>query len=285
MSNSNAATGPVMARHVIHYHGTPVWGNAGAVHRQAVSDAGAFVSFARMDQMQASFIHAARVGLDNGAFSAWKRGIKIDWQQFYKRVEMHIDDPKLEFFVIPDVVEGGEEDNDQLIRELPAHLKEKAAPVWHLHESIERLIELCREWPRVCFGSSGEFAVIRTQQWHTRMTEAFRAIYIDHRFSTHIHGLRMLDGRVLGKYPLHTADSTNLACNIPKFREKYPAITRSIETADYCKGLSDPEVKRLVLQGRCAILKAAIEKVAPPSVKSWVDALLEKENARTEVFA
>lgn len=269
----------------IHYHGTPIWGVAGEIHRLAVSGAGAFVSFARMDQLQASFKHADSVGLDNGAFSAWKRGVKIDWNEFYKRVEKHFEDPKLAFFVIPDVIEGGERDNDQLISQLPAHLRDKAAPVWHLHESIERLVELCHEWPRVCFGSSGQYAVIRTAHWHARMNQAFKAIYVVNQFKTRIHGLRMLDGRVLGNYPLASADSTNLACNVPKYREKYPEITDSIKNADYCRGLIEEEIKRLILRGRCAILKSAIEAVSPPSVKEWVSAYLTKQNATEEVFA
>ncbi|MDI8978138.1 MFS transporter, partial [Salmonella enterica subsp. enterica serovar Lubbock] len=41
-------------------------------------------------------------------------------------------------------------DNDALIAKLPRCFKDKAAPVWHLHESLHRLVELCREWPRVC---------------------------------------------------------------------------------------------------------------------------------------
>lgn len=274
-----------MSTRVKHFHGTPIWGSAGAIHRLAVTGAGAFVSFARMDQIQASFQHAAEVGLDNGAFSAWKRGINIDWKQFYRRVEMHYDDPKLAFFVIPDVIEGGEEDNDKLIAELPAHLRDKAAPVWHLHESIERLIKLCHEWPRVCFGSSGQYAVIRTKPWHARMTEAFHAIYIQHQLKTKIHGLRMLDGRVLGNYPLSTADSTNLACNVPKFNEKYPELTESIRSADYCRGLSEAEIKHLILTGRCAILKSSIEKVTPPSVEEWTASFWAKNSVNAEAFA
>lgn len=270
---------------VIHYHGTPIWGSAGEVHRLAVSGAGAFVSFARMDQLNASFKHAEFIGFDNGAFSAWMRGVKIDWNNFYRRIETVYENPKLKFFVIPDVIDGGEEDNNRLISELPYHLRAKAAPVWHLHESIERLVELCQEWPRVCFGSSGEYAVIRTRQWHRRMCEAFEAIYVKRDFRTKIHGLRMLDGRVLGNYPLHTADSTNLACNVPKTREKYPDITAAIETADYCRGLSPEKVKQLVLAGRCSILKAAIEKVIPPSIDVWVSTHSSSIHARQEAFA
>ncbi|EBH9143039.1 hypothetical protein EJV33_23975, partial [Salmonella enterica subsp. enterica serovar Cerro] len=253
---------------VIHYHGTPVWGDAGNVHRIAVTGAGAFVSYARPDQLAASVKYALSVAIDNGAFSAWKRGLVINWQQFYQWLIPHYHHPKLSFFVIPDVVEGGEADNDALIAKLPRCFKDKAAPVWHLHESLHRLVELCREWPRVCFGSSGEYATIRTQLWHRRMSEAFETIYCKHSFSTQVHGLRMLDGRVLGNYPLATADSTNLACNVPKFEVKYPELTKAIREADYAKNLPEDELKAVILKRRCAILKNTIEAVSPPSIAS-----------------
>ncbi|MCS2161032.1 hypothetical protein MUU47_07810 [Scandinavium sp. H11S7] len=254
---------------VIHYHGTPVWGDAGNVHRIAVNGAGAFVSYARPDQLSASIKYALSVAIDNGAFSAWKRGLVIDWQQFYQWLIPHYHHPKLSFFVIPDVVEGGEADNDALISKLPRCFRSKAAPVWHLHESLNRLVELCREWPRVCFGSSGKYATIRTQLWHRRMSEAFETIYCKHSFSTQIHGLRMLDGRVLGNYPLSTADSTNLACNVPKFEVKYPELTKVIRDADYSRNLSEVELKTVILKRRCSILKNTIEAVVPPSISEW----------------
>ncbi|WP_420841813.1 MULTISPECIES: hypothetical protein [Enterobacter cloacae complex] len=252
-----------------HFHGTPVWGSAGDVHRIAVSGAGAFVSYVRPDQIAASLNYAAAVGIDNGAFSAWMRGLVINWCEFYEWLLGYYHHPKVAFFVIPDVVEGGESDNDALIRQVPSMFRDKAAPVWHLHESIDRLVELCREWPRVCFGSSGEYAVIRTERWHRRMQEAFETIYCKYTFQTRVHGLRMLDGRVMGNYPLATADSTNLACNVPKFNSKYPELTRAIREAEYSRGLSEKELKAVILKNRCAILKGAIEAVRPPSISEW----------------
>lgn len=253
-----------------HFHGTPVWGDAGSVHRIAVNGAGACVSHYRPDQLKASLEYASEVMLDNGAFSFWKNGEKPDWYKFYQDLDDVYDNPKLAFFIIPDVVEGGEEDNDFLISRMPRSFRDKAAPVWHLHESIDRLLNLCRDWPRVCFGSSGDFATIRTARWHARMTEAFLAI-ANAGLQPEIHGLRMLDGRVLGNYPLTTADSTNLACNVPKFKVKYPELTRQILEADYCRGLTENEKKALVLRNRCAVLKGAIEAVAPPTMEEWLN--------------
>ncbi|CAI2047519.1 hypothetical protein [Serratia marcescens] len=254
----------------IHFHGTPIWGDSGSVHRIAVTGAGAFVSYVRPDQLVSSIKYAIDVGIDNGAFSAWKRGLSIDWLKFYQWLLNWYHHPKVKFFVIPDVVDGGEADNDALIKQVPPMFREKAVPVWHLHESIDRLVELCNNWPRICFGSSGEYAVIRTERWHARMSEAFEAIYCHHNFKTKVHGLRMLDGRVLGSYPLTTADSTNLACNVPKFNNKYPELTRAIREADFAKGLEENELRSLILRRRCAILKNAIESVLPPTPEQWM---------------
>jgi hypothetical protein len=261
---------PLGITNIVHYHGTPVWGDAGSVHRIAVGGAGAFVSYLRPDQLAASIKYANSVAIDNGAFSAWMRGLKIDWREFYQWLIPHYHHPKVSFFIIPDVVEGGESENDALIKELPRCFRGKAVPVWHLHESLDRLVELCKEWPRVCFGSSGQYAVIRTAHWHRRMQDAFETIYCKHGFHTLIHGLRMLDGRVMGNYPLATADSTNLACNVPKFNNKYPELTRAIREAEYSRNLSDKELKAVILKGRCAILKNSIESVQPPSISEWI---------------
>ncbi len=247
-----------------HYHGTPIWGNAGEVHRIAVTGAGAFVSYARPEQLDRSLLLANSVGIDNGAFSAWKRHLQINWSDFYAWLEQYYFNDKTAFFVIPDVVEGGEEDNDALIAQMPSAFRAKATPVWHLHESLERLVSLCEDWPRVCFGSSGEYAQIRTARWHKRMASAFERIYLQHSFKTKIHGLRMLDGRVMGNYPLHSADSTNLASNVPKYLVKYPELTKAVLDAGY--GIEQ------VKPHRCAILKGAIEAVKPPTIEQWLEA-------------
>lgn len=234
-----------------HYHGTPVWGHRSEVLKVAVKGSGAFVSYARPDQIKKCFEYANSVAIDNGAFSAWKRGLKIDWTEFYTWLMQHYHHEKLSFFVIPDVITGDEADNDMLVAKVPSMFKNKAAPVWHLHESIDRLLRLCDNYDRVCFGSSGRYAQIRTKLWHSRMTEALTEIYGKRGFKTKVHGLRMLDGRVLGSYPLHTADSTNLACNVPKYKVKYPDLGDN-------------------LLHRAAILKNAIESVAPPTIEEWL---------------
>ncbi len=268
---------------IIHFHGTPIWGNKGEVLSASVKNGGAFVSYARPDQINKCLEICKFIGIDNGAFSAWKRGLSIDWdKEFYPWLLKYVFHPKVAFFIIPDVVEGGEEENDRLIEEVPAMVRDKAVPVWHLHESIERLVRLCKKWSRVAFGSSGEYAAIRTDRWHRRMNEAFEAIK---GIDVKIHGLRMLDGRVLGSYPLDTADSTNIASNTPKWMYKYPAIglhilERSATFNDlvekhgfpipmntykcHSKSIESEIDKSELLLHRAAVLRGAIESVIPP---------------------
>ncbi|EHX92570.1 hypothetical protein ECDEC14C_0965 [Escherichia coli DEC14C] len=62
-----------------------------------MSGAGAFVSYVRPDQIAASIQHAQVVGIDNGAFSAWVRGLKINWNDFYKWLLNYYHHPKVAF--------------------------------------------------------------------------------------------------------------------------------------------------------------------------------------------
>jgi hypothetical protein len=165
-----------MNHETIHYHGSPIWGAKGEVNRVAITGAGAFISYARPDQIKAAFKYADSVAIDNGAFSAWKRGLQLDWTEFYQWLMGYYFNEKLRFFIIPDKIDGTEEDNDRLINSVPSMFKDKACPVWHLHESLEKLNRLCGNFDRVAFGSSGEFATIRTKSWHSRMKQAFKLI-------------------------------------------------------------------------------------------------------------
>lgn len=136
--------------------------------------------------------------------------------------------PRLDFCIIPDVIDGSELDNDLQIaawmnwvgwktrqHELSRwHLNEKSCPVWHMHESIERLIRLAKGWARIAIGSSGEFAKIEEHgPWADRMTEAFSAICIDGQPICKVHGLRMMNAKIFSLFPFSSVDSTNVAQN------------------------------------------------------------------------
>lgn len=184
---------------MIHYHGLPITPATAAV--RAVSGGHAFVSFARPDQLTIALEAAQSFAVDNGAFSAWKSGEPIrDWSRFYDWVaELHRY-PPFDFAVIPDVIDGDEAANDALLAEWPWRLTAPhiGTPVWHLHESLERLDRLVSQWPRVCLGSSGDFAQIGTPAWWIRMAEAMDVICDrSGRPAVKVHGLRMLNPEVL----------------------------------------------------------------------------------------
>ena len=201
---------------MIHYHGLPITPATAAV--RAVSGGHAFISFAHPDQLTVALEICQSFALDNGAFSAWKSGNPIiDWSEFYEWVaELHRY-PSFDFAVIPDVIDGDEKANDALIDQWP--WKQSApwigTPVWHLHESLERLNRLVTNFPRICLGSSGEYAQIGTDAWWNRMRKAMDVICDRHgRPCSKIHGLRMLNPEVYKQFPFASADSTNIGRNI-----------------------------------------------------------------------
>lgn len=146
--------------------------------------------------------------LDNGAFSVWRGGKKADWPKYYEWADMWLECPTT-WAIIPDVIDGGESENDALIGQWPHG--DRGSPVWHLDEPIDRLLRLTDEWSRVCVGSSGEYAEIGTDQWHGRMTEAFNTLARRGDRMPWLHGLRMQGVGHL--YPFGSVDSADIARN------------------------------------------------------------------------
>jgi len=213
------------------YHGTPITPTTAAA--RAIWAGHAFVSFARPEQLGIVLEVAQSFAVDNGAFSAWKSGKPVtDWQPYYEWVaELHRY-PSFDFAVIPDVIDGDEDANDALLAEWP--WRERApwvgAPVWHLHESLERLERLAMAWPRICLGSSGDFAQVGTSAWWIRMAEAMDVLCDKSgRPVCKLHGLRMLDPEVFSRFPFASADSTNIGQNIgidSKWRGPYTPASK-----------------------------------------------------------
>jgi hypothetical protein len=201
---------------MIHYHGLPITPATAAV--RAVSGGHAFISFAHPDQLTIALDVSQSFALDNGAFSAWKSGKPIlDWSEFYEWVaELHRY-PSFDFAVIPDVIDGDEAANDALLDEWPWRNTKPwvGAPVWHLHESLERLERLVLNWPRICLGSSGQYAQIGTGAWWNRMRQAMDVLCDKSgRPCSKIHGLRMLNPDIFKQFPFASADSTNIGRNV-----------------------------------------------------------------------
>lgn len=198
---------------MIHYHGLPI--TPATVAHRAIDAGHAFVSYAHPDQLTVAMEVCQSFAIDNGAFSAWKSGKAVDnWQGYYDWALNIKKVPSCDFAVIPDVIDGTEADNDALLNDCPLP-NWFGAPVWHLHESLERLEQLANKYVRVCLGSSGEYSVVGTAQWWSRMGQAMRMICDDMgRPICKLHGLRMLDPAIFTKFPLSSADSTNIGRNV-----------------------------------------------------------------------
>jgi hypothetical protein len=196
---------------MIHYHGTPIGGSRQDTARFLIGRH-ALVPFPRQDDMGIVAEACQSFVFDNGAFSVWKQGGALDVPGYIKWCEEWHRHPAFDWALIPDVIEGDEAENDALLREWPRAVK--GVPVWHMHESVERLVRLASEWETVALGSSGEWASPGTTAWWARMTEAMNAICDEQgRPKCRLHGLRMLDPAIFTALPLASADSTNAAVN------------------------------------------------------------------------
>ena len=198
---------------VIPYHGLPI--NPQTVARHAITGGHAFVSFCDTQPLGLAVEVCQSFAIDNGAFSAWRSGKPItDWREYYAWAEMCRRIPSCDFAIIPDVIDGSELANDALLLECPLPYW-FAAPVWHMHESLDRLERLAAFYPRICLGSSGEYATPGTTTWWTRMDKAMRVVCTpDGEPLVKLHGLRMLNPKVFTLLPLSSADSTNIGRNV-----------------------------------------------------------------------
>lgn len=197
---------------MIHYHGGPITPDTCAL--KAWAGRHAFISFAAPQQIALAAEVCQSFALDNGAFTFWKQGGEVRWTDFYAWVNQWRSHPGFDFAVVPDVIDGSEAENDALLNEWPFP-RHQAAAVWHINESIDRLVRLANEWPRVCIGSSGEYDVSRPQAFLNRAHEAIAGICNDQRQPiTRLHGLRCLNADLFMHLPFASADSTNVARNI-----------------------------------------------------------------------
>ena len=188
---------------MIHYHGTPrtprseLWGIAGKHFCVSYGDPRDADVCLRIGQS---------VMWDNGAFSLFTKGIPTQWEKFYAWVEPRLGHPH--WAVVPDVIDGDEQDNLTLAKEWP-HREDCAAVVWHLSESMDHLLRL-RDlgFGKIAFGSSGKYWKIGTPEWERRIDEAFNTL-ANHGPLPWVH---MMRGLSMGgkQWPFSSADSTNV---------------------------------------------------------------------------
>jgi hypothetical protein len=197
---------------MIPYHGGPFADPKIAAHLYRGRHA--MVSFARPEQLDPVSALARSFALDNGAFSAWRAGSPVrDWPEYYAWVAEWKHHPGFDFAVIPDAIEASEEENDELLAAWP--FPDAGVPVYHLHESLERLQRLSRSYPRIALGSSGRYRTPGTLVWWDRMNEVLSVVCDKSGHpQVKLHGLRMLSPKLLAMLPLGSADSTTVARNV-----------------------------------------------------------------------
>lgn len=190
----------------LHYHGLPI---TPLTALQDLAGCCFCVSYAAPDQVARAHELGQSVMLDNGAFSFWRTGKATDWQGFYAWAEPWLEYPTT-WAVIPDIIDGTEGDNDRLLGEWAQTGLPKGAPVWHMHESFERLERLCVGYERVCIGSSGQYATLDSPSWRRRMDQAMNVACRDRT-----PWLHMLRGMAFSgsHYPFASVDSTDIARN------------------------------------------------------------------------
>jgi hypothetical protein len=147
------------------------------------------------------------VMLDNGAYSKWKSGKETNWNAYYDWCEKWLAYPTT-WAVIPDVIDEGSQVQDAMIKEWP--FRDRGAPVWHMDEPLDRLARLVDEHPKVCFGSTAEYAVVLSEAWERRTDEAFNRIA--NKFTPWIHMLRGMQ-TVGRRWPFASVDSTDIGQN------------------------------------------------------------------------
>jgi len=190
---------------MIHYHGTPLTPRLDLMKMAGKSFC---VSFAHPNDADWCLQNGQSVMLDNGAFTTFKKGVKFDVKAFSEWVEPKLGHPH--WAVIPDVIGGDEsEQKDQISRW--NHPKELSAPVWHMNLSIDWLVELASNWPKICFGSSGKYWQVGSELWSRKADEAFNALE-KRGLRPWVHMMRGLSmcGEI---WPFASADSVNVALN------------------------------------------------------------------------
>lgn len=222
---------------MIHYHGTPIGGKIEEAAR-FLQGRHALINFLHKQHQKEVMAYCQSYIVDSGTFGAWRRGITIDFNEYVAWVRTFNKHPGFDWALISDVIDGTEAENDRLIENWPSDIA--GVPVWHLHESVERMKRLCKEYKTVALGSSGEFKRPNSRKWWDRIKFVFNEICDEEgKPPCKLHGLRMLNPAIFTRLPVSSGDSTQVAVNSGKmsaanFGRYLPPSTfvRSVVLAD-----------------------------------------------------
>lgn len=199
---------------MLHYHGTPITPKASI---EAMKGKHMCISFSDPRDADWSIKNAQSIMWDNGAFSSYTKGKPFKKDQFIAWL-----DDKLyaaNWAVIPDVIDGTVSEQREMAADWP-YPKHLSAMVWHMGLSLDWLREIIDNYPRFCFGSSGEYWKVGGPDWCRRADEAWDIIEKSNaRPWVHMmRGLKLSKGR----WPFASADSTNVARHFKEREDKCP---------------------------------------------------------------
>ena len=207
---------------MIHYHGTPL-----TRKEQLYKMAGKHfcVRFLNPQDAKTCMQIGQSVMWDNGAFSSFKNGEKLNYKKYYSWLEDKLGHPH--WGVIPDIIDGSIAEQKKLLLQFP-YPAELSAPVWHIALDINYLYFLIDRYPRVCFGSSGDYWNVGSMKWCERVDYVFNQLVKKYKYIPNIH---MLRGLSLGgtKYPFASADSVNVARNFKDQKKCPESMARKID--------------------------------------------------------
>lgn len=218
---------------MIKYYGTPITPNR-IFDEIFEDDRNCLIPFPSPQNLKRALEKCNKIMIDNGAFTLWRKGGEIEWDKYYLWLSKFIKD--VEVFFIPDVIDGTEEENDELIQDFMDRCKydlsvdflNKGVPIWHVNENLLRLELLIRKYDYIAIGSAGEYQTLGTDIWHKRMNDVMKIVCDKEGYpKVKIHMLRCLNPDIFLHYPFYSGDSTGLAQN--HSRDGWRSIVNRIE--------------------------------------------------------
>jgi hypothetical protein len=199
---------------MIHYHGIAGFSNHQLVKFLPVRHV--LISFAYKEHLEAAAEFASSFVLDNGAFTIWKKGGKLDIDGYINWCYQWHKHPSFDWCIIPDKIEGCEKENNELIADFPKDIN--GVPVWHFYESLEKLKWLTETYQKICIAPNGGpnniYSKLGTTHFWSRIAQAMNILCdAEGKPKVKIHGLRLLNPELFRHIPLSSADSTNAVQN------------------------------------------------------------------------
>jgi hypothetical protein len=200
---------------MIRYHGLPLTPTPDML--KAFQNRHAMVSYFEPRQIEHAAEVCSSITIDCGTYSAYVAGVTPDFTGYVDFCRKWLRHPCVDWVLISDLIDGSEEQNDKLLFQFCRELRvpiSRMVPVWHYHESFERLVRLMREFPRIALGSSGKYKDPGSELWWQRTAEVMPIVCDSEGYPlVQLHGCRMLNPDIFSHVPLASGDSTNVARN------------------------------------------------------------------------